>query len=76
MTENTPNHELDAPESDQALRERAEQPKRARGDEGEVEQHSLREQIELDRYLASKRAATRRASGLRITKMVPPGADG
>jgi len=38
-----------------------------------MEQHSLKEQIEADRYLASKDAA-RNGLGVRRTKMVPPGA--
>jgi len=55
------------------IRRNAKGPRRARGDAGEMEQHSLREQIEADRYLASKDAA-RKGLGVRRTKMVPPGA--
>lgn len=54
--------------SDDILRRRAEQPKSAEIDGQKVEQHSLREQMELDRYLASKEAA-KRGHGFRITKM-------
>ncbi|MBN2128164.1 MAG: hypothetical protein JW741_01660 [Sedimentisphaerales bacterium] len=39
------------------IRENAQGPKRARGDAGEVEQHSLQDRIAADRYLASKEAA-------------------
>ncbi len=55
------------------IRRNAKGPRRARGDSGEMEQHSLKEQIEADRYLASKDAA-RKGLGVRRTKMVPPGA--
>ena len=50
-------------------------PKRVRGDAGEVEQHDLADLIALDRYQMSKAAATKGTRGLRITKLVPPGAD-
>lgn len=50
-------------------------PKRAKGDQGEVEQHSLKDQIAADQYLAAKAAAANRKRGLRFTKLVPPGAD-
>ena len=57
-----------------ALRENARGPKRAKGDAGEVEQHSLKEQLEADRYLASKKAVKSKRAGLKFTKLVPPGA--
>lgn len=60
---------------EQAIIENAQGPKRARGDSGEMEQHSLAEQIEADRYLNSKKAAKAKGLGLRITKLVPPGAE-
>ena len=56
-----------------AIRENAQGPRRAQGDSGSVEQHPLPEQIEADRYLASKQAA-RKGLGVRMTKVVPPGA--
>ena len=56
------------------IRENARGPKRARGDSGEVEQHSLTEQMAADRYLASKEAAKRKGLGIRVGKMIPPGA--
>lgn len=57
-----------------AIAENAAGPKRAQGDAGSVEQHSLKEQIEADRYLAAKQAMQARGKGLRISKLVPPGA--
>jgi len=38
-----------------------------------MEQHSLKDQIEADRYLASKEAA-KRGLGVKRSKLVPPGA--
>jgi hypothetical protein len=57
------------------IRRNAKAPKRVKGDSGEVEQHSLAEQIEADRYLESKKASRARGLGIRRTKMIPPGAD-
>ena len=61
-------------ELDNTIRENAAGPKRAAGDSGSMEQHSLSEQIEADRYLASKTAARSGSLGLRKTKLIPPGA--
>ena len=58
----------------QTLKDNALGPKRAKGDSGEVEQHSLKEQIEVDRYLNSKLATKTKRQGLRFSKLVPPGA--
>jgi len=48
-------------------------PKRAKGDSGEIEQHSIQDQIAADRYLAVKNAAKRKGLPFRTTKLVPPG---
>ena len=58
---------------DNIIRENASGPKRARGNSGEMEQHSLSEQIEADRYLNSKQAM-KSGLGIRKSKLVPPGA--
>ena len=58
---------------EQTIRENAAGPKKAQGDAGSVEQHDLADQIEADRYLASKEAA-KRGLGVKMTKAVPPGA--
>ena len=55
------------------IRDNASGPKRARGDAGEMEQHSLSEQVEADRYLNSKKAM-KKGLGVRFTKLSPPGA--
>jgi hypothetical protein len=60
---------------DDKIRENAEGPAKASGDAGSVEQHPLPDQIEADRYLASKEAAKKPQRGLRFNKLVPPGAD-
>ena len=61
-------------ELEDSIRENAQQPANAAGDSGSVEQHSLSDQIAADRYLQEKQAARSRRLGLRITKIVPPGA--
>jgi len=58
---------------DTQIRDNAAGPKKATGDSGSVEQHSLNDQIAADRYLASKKAARSRGLGIRLTKLVPPG---
>ena len=63
------------PTIENAIRENAAGPAKASGDSGSVEQHSLADQIEADRYLASKQAAKKKNRGLRFNKLVPPGAD-
>ena len=62
-------------ELDETIRENAKGPAKVAGDAGSVEQHSLAEQIEADRFLASKEAAKGKNRGLRFNKLVPPGAD-
>ena len=63
-------------ELEQAIKDNAAGPKRARGDSGEVEQHSLKDQIEVDRYLNSKAAAKKKGLGIKMAKAVPPGPAG
>ena len=55
------------------IRENAAQPAKASGDSGSMEQHSLVDQIEADRYLASKQAM-KKGPGFRMTRLSPPGA--
>ena len=61
--------------TDEKLREQAQAPAKVSGDAGSVEQHPLPDQIEADRYLAAKEAIKKRNRGLRLNKLVPPGAD-
>ena len=57
-----------------AIEENAQGPHSAKGDVGEVEQHSLKDQVEADRYLASKEAGQKPTRALHFTKLSPPGA--
>ena len=67
----------DAEEREDAIQENATGPKRVRGDEGEVEQHAVGDQIEADRYLGSRTAVdSSRTRGLRFMRVSPPGGDG
>ncbi len=47
----------------ETIRDNASNPKRASGDSGSVEQHSLTDQIAADRYLESKKASRDRRAG-------------
>ena len=60
---------------DQIL-ENALAPKRASGDAGSAEQHSIPDQIEADQYQAAKRAAKSKRSGVRYARFIPPGGTG
>lgn len=62
-----------ADEIDKTIEENAKGPKRASGDSGSVEQHSLSDQIAADKYLASKKAAQSKRLGIRMSKLVPSG---
>jgi len=58
---------------DKAIEENATGPKKASGDGGSVEQHSVDEQIAADKHLASKRAAQSRGLGIKLVKISPDG---
>lgn len=57
-----------------AIKANASGPAKAAGDSFSTEQHSLQDQIAADRYLASKRAANQPLRGMRVSRIVPPGA--
>lgn len=57
-----------------AIKDNAQGPAEARGDSGSMRQHSLKDQIEADRYLASITAATKKRLGFRLMRIIPPGA--
>ena len=59
---------------EETIRDNAQGPAKASGDAGSMEQHSLQDQITADRYLNAKRAAKAKTLGLRVTKIIPPGA--
>ena len=56
-----------------AIRDNALGPKKVTGDAGSVEQHPLKDQIEAERFLASKEAMKRPGLGIRLTKLMPDG---
>ena len=56
-----------------AIKENAQGPARAAGDEGSFASHPLPDQIAADQYLAGKTAVTRKHRGLRFQKISPPG---
>ena len=60
--------------SDETISENAAGPAEVSGDSGSMKQHPLTDQIEADRYLNSKRAARSTGLGVRVSKLVPPGA--
>lgn len=51
-------------------------PKKVKTDEGEFEQHSLKEQIEADRYLQGKNASRAKGFGIRVARVKSPSALG
>ncbi len=62
-----------AKQLDNTIRDNAEGPAEASVDGQSVKQHRLRDQIEADRHLASKKAA-KKGLGVRRTRVEPPGA--
>jgi len=62
-----------ADEVKDAIEKNAQGPARARGDMGEVQQHALKDQIEADRYLASREVRSKPHRALRFAKLSPPG---
>jgi hypothetical protein len=61
-------------EIDESIKDNAIGPKSAESDGHKVEQHSLKDQIEADRYLSSKKALKKKNWGLKFGKIIPPGA--
>ena len=60
-------------ELSETIKESAGGPKRVTSDGVSVEQHSLAEQIEADKYFESKKATRKKGLGIKISKGVPPG---
>ncbi|HMN97419.1 MAG TPA: hypothetical protein PKC43_06315 [Phycisphaerales bacterium] len=63
------NEEIDA-----ALAENLTGPRKASNETGSIEQHSLTDQIAMDRYRRAKAAAKKPLRGMRVSVIVPPGA--
>lgn len=58
----------------ESIEESAQQPKRGVVDGVTFTQHSLKDQIEADKYLAAKNAATGKTRGLAFVQLRHPGA--
>ena len=58
---------------DNTIRDNASGPKRASGDSGSIEQHSLADQIAADKHLAGKQAASQSGLGIKRVKLSPGG---
>lgn len=62
------------PETSPTLAEAAAEPRRVKGDEGEVEAHSLPDRIEAEHFEAAKAVRKRPHLALKRVKMISPGA--
>ena len=62
-----------AEDVENAIRQNAQGPESAGADGVQVKQHSLRDQIEADKYLAGKEARRNPAKAFTRVKIVPPG---
>jgi hypothetical protein len=58
---------------DDAIAENAAGPRKASGDSGSVEQHSLADQIAADKHLESKKASRAKGLGVKLAKIDPGG---
>ena len=67
-----PNEDVAAVES--ALSAAISGPKRVKTDAAEVEQHTVDEYVKAAQYLGGSAAGSRPRRGLRMTKVIPPGA--
>jgi len=56
-----------------AIESTAKGPARVRTDAGEVEAQDIAKQIEADKYLAARQAASTKSRGLRFNQIVPGG---
>ena len=62
-----------ADDLDNQISENAAGPRKASGDSGSVEQHSLPDQIAADKYLESKKASRSKGFGVKLAKLSPGG---
>ena len=60
-------------EIDNAIETNASGPRKASGDSGSMEQHSLTDQIAADKYLESKKASRSQGLGVKLAKISPGG---
>ncbi len=64
---------MDENKIEKAIEENVLAPKSVDSDGTKVEQHSVADLIEADRYLNSKKAIKQKGLGIKISKLVPPG---
>jgi len=57
----------------EVIQQNASGPAEVSTDAGTVKQHNLKDQIEVDKYLAGKEAVRQPTRGLRFNKLIPPG---
>ncbi|MCD4823448.1 MAG: hypothetical protein K8S55_02485 [Phycisphaerae bacterium] len=58
---------------DNSIQQNALGPRKASGDSGSVEQHSLTDQIAADKFLESKKASRSKGLGIKLVKLSPGG---
>jgi len=58
---------------EQAIEANATGPRKVTGDSGSVEQHSIQDQIEAEKFLAAKRAGKKQGLGIKLMKIRPGG---
>ena len=58
---------------DNAIETNATGPRKASGDAGSVEQHSLADQIAADKHIESKKASRSKGLGVKMAKISPGG---
>lgn len=62
-----------AEDLDNSIKQNAVGPRKAAGDSGSVEQHSLADQIAADKYLESKKTSRVKGLGIKLAKISPGG---
>ena len=60
-------------ELDNAIQQNAAGPRKASGDSGSIEQHSLADQIAADKHLSGKAAVAGKGLGIKLVKVSPGG---
>ncbi len=65
--------DLPGPDLSEALLESVSGPKKVSDDAGSVEQHSISDLIEADKYQASKETAKGHGIGIKLSKLEPDG---
>lgn len=67
---------MDPKSPEDIIESNAQEPRRASGDQGSMEQHSIPDQIEAAKFAAANRAAKQGGLPFRYVRVRPPGASG